>query len=324
MSHKTRSLLVVFNGIASSTEIRLKQIMNRYENAIVVFPSIDLCSADLSEYQIQNCICFLESLNTDPTSSLLRKYSFSTQYVLLRSAQSKLGEGFGDVVDLKGIDHVLSTDSSSSLEFFVNSLFRKVLRTDHFNPETLFSKPPIIQNHIIKCAEDRATIRLRLIEFVKSFELGAGRSLERVSQHAAEVQEELIMNAVWDANPLRSKVSRQNFPALKADEHVAITWAFDGQFLAVVVRDPFGSFPHESVKSYQQNMLKSARFEGLSVRTEGEGAGIGLYMILGRVFGLEIIVKPKVATQVVAVFNVLVSPRVASRQTKSFLNFRIP
>ena len=214
--------------------------------------------------------------------------------------------------------HVVAIDPDGFYERLIEAHLKKSLRNNFFGLETMFSAKSAFRTVIVKNSEDRSQCRQSLWEFVKSFELSVGRSLNWLANHSAMVQEELLMNAIWDANPEKAQMDRRSFPDLQTEEFVEVNWAFDGSFLAVSVTDPFGTFPEEIIEKYQRFLYANDKKELVKLRDDGEGAGIGLYMVLKRVTGFEVTVNPGVRTEVTAYFNVKYGLRQASRQLRSF------
>lgn len=78
-----------------------------------------------------------------------------------------------------------------------------------------------------------------------------------LSQYAVEIQEELLMNAIWDANPKHEKEPRTVPVELNEDEFVKLEWAFNGKDFAISVRDKFGRLNPGIMEKYVRFIFKA-------------------------------------------------------------------
>jgi hypothetical protein len=217
--------------------------------------------------------------------------------------------------------HFLGVDDDGFCEFLIETVLIRYLRKAFFDLPSFLSHKSVFRKESVRNAQDRSQVRESLIQFVRSFELGLGRSLDGISLHAASVQEELIMNAVWDANPTKMQSDRRVFPSIEERDAVSIEWAFDGHFLAISVSDPFGTFPLSILNKYREFLYSKNQDKMVTLRMDGEGAGIGIFMVLKRVGCLEVSVKEGSRTQVVAYFNLKATQKQASKQMRSLQCF---
>lgn len=150
-----------------------------------------------------------------------------------------------------------------------------------------------------------------------------GRPTDAFAQFGVEVQEELLMNAIWDANPKLQDVDRRVPVALLPQETVQVEWSFDGTYLAIGVRDSFGSFGKQIVYKYLKFLFASDRKAMVRLQQEAAGAGLGLFMVLERLSSLIITVTPHKTTEVIAILNLTTSPKAFTKKQRSFQFFSI-
>ena len=246
----------------------------------------------------------------------------STNYMLLVSSEERKSSKILSEYVLDTVDHFVCTDKPTMLRFFVYSYLSRVASSNTGGvSETLVDSSHLERRTLLKSL-DRETLRWQLEGFVATIGLDLGKNLQKYAQFAAEVQDELLMNAIWDANPRLRHENRKLPLVLAENEQVKIEWAFDGSVLGVSVSDNFGRFTKQAAKCYAKYLYSGGDREGLvQLRTDGEGAGIGLYMVLERVSVLQIVVQPGERTSVIALFEVSRTSRKAGARSKSFQFF---
>lgn len=128
----------------------------------------------------------------------------------------------------------------------------------------------------------------------------------RITERAAAVTEELLMNAIYDA-PMANGVHHyahlpRTVPVqLKPSEHAELRFACDGMFAAVSVSDPFGAFKMDILLDYLE---KNAKSTGENFQVEGKGgAGRGLHQIINTSDLVVFNVKDNAKTEVIAFFS---------------------
>ncbi|MES2615161.1 MAG: hypothetical protein V4591_07090 [Bdellovibrionota bacterium] len=119
------------------------------------------------------------------------------------------------------------------------------------------------------------------------------------AKNLADVLEEFLMNAIWDANPKYVGEDRTKPVQLLENEKVNIFCLFDGINLILSVTDLFGSFSAKAIQKYIQFSLGVK--EEKTVHEGNGGAGIGLFMILQKIGGLVFEVEKGKATRATAI-----------------------
>jgi len=121
------------------------------------------------------------------------------------------------------------------------------------------------------------------------------------------VAEELLMNAIYDAptdskgTPIYNHLSRTIPIELKPEEQGTFRYACDGALLAISVEDPFGALDRQTILSYLESCYTN---QAGSLNQEKGGAGRGLFQIMEKSNLVVMNVKPKIRTEVIAIFNI--------------------
>lgn len=176
----------------------------------------------------------------------------------------------------------------------------KVLNQDYFGVEKYLSWGVDVHTEIIKASTQRLGINEKMKDYLKKMGIRA-TILDRVFT----VAEEMMMNSVYDApvdssgRPLFNHLTRKNDIVLDTHQFSKMSYACDGDYLAISVRDPFGSLRSKTIIEY----LKSC-YDGKagSLNEQKGGAGRGLHQIIEgsdfTIFNLKKLNK----TEVIALF----------------------
>jgi hypothetical protein len=220
-------------------------------------------------------------------------------------------------------NHVLSSTPECISHQLILSTIHKIREKDYFGVDKCLAFGAHVHAFTLSNSEERKWFREKLFAFVSSLEAIIERPTDTFAQFALEVQDELLMNAIWDANPARRDFDRGGPVVLAPHEHVRVEWSFDGTLLAIGVRDPFGSFETAVVLKYLKYLFSKDRKARIQMQQDGPGAGLGLYMVLERLSSLIITVEPGQCTEVIATLNLGQNPRMMAKMQRSFQYFSV-
>jgi hypothetical protein len=113
------------------------------------------------------------------------------------------------------------------------------------------------------------------------------------ARRTCELLDELVLNAVFDANP-RFQQSPRNEPFLLSEsESVIVTWGFDGEIFGLSVTDRFGLLGKETIVRYLDET-----FDQGDMQTRKSG-GLGLKLIFERLHQFIVNVQPGQKTEII-------------------------
>lgn len=144
---------------------------------------------------------------------------------------------------------------------------------------------------------------------------GYAHPYHEYSRIVCELTEELLLNAVFGANPRLHKADRSQPFHLQDGEAVHVAWGYDGEYFGISVRDPFGNFKCETVMNYLSARPKA---ESLS---ESSSAGLGLKLIFDRAHQIVTNVQREQVTEVIALVKFGARMIEFEQQSKSFYFF---
>ena len=154
----------------------------------------------------------------------------------------------------------LKKDISHSL-FFQNQK-RKIFILDKDRPKDL----------IIEDVKDFLSSHFQ--EFSSSLFLSKQSFINKV----ISCLDELLMNAIWDAHPGRSKLSRQGEVAIESKERVQIEILYKQDEVIFSVLDSWGAFDTNAIENLMVLALKEN--QNISINYDSRGANIGLSLVL--------------------------------------------
>jgi CRP-like cAMP-binding protein len=189
-------------------------------------------------------------------------------------------------------------------QFSVRNLattIRKLAGGDLFGLDKYLSWGTEVREHTITGSAERAQITESLGKYLD--EIGTSPALQR---RCSGVAEELLMNAIYDAPTDASGKSIYNHLdrlvpiSLAPKEQGKFRYGCDGNLIAVSVEDPFGALTRSVILNYLDRCLSGKIGEEIA---DKGGGGNGLFQIIRQSSLVVFNVKPKVRTEVIALFS---------------------
>ncbi|MGE0763912.1 MAG: hypothetical protein AB7N80_11590 [Bdellovibrionales bacterium] len=135
------------------------------------------------------------------------------------------------------------------------------------------------------------------------------------ARRITEMVDELIINAIFGANPRMKDADRSEDFRLGKEEEVYLSWGYDGEYFGVSVRDMFGQF---SVESIMQHLSMKPEFENI---VQSKSAGLGQKLVVERAHQIITNVQVKKITEVIAIVKFENRLLDYERTKKSFFYF---
>jgi anti-sigma regulatory factor (Ser/Thr protein kinase) len=214
-----------------------------------------------------------------------------------------------------GWNHVVSHAMPLLAEELIATV-QKLIRKDLFGLEKYMAWGAEVRSYSLDDARDRDAAVATLAADVVAVGLP-----DRVGSLVSVIADELIANAIYAAPVdgsgvrMRAQESRETSRALTGRDAVTVRWATDARYLAIEVRDQWGSIDVAAV-------TKKLAAGGNKVSPEGEG-GMGLPLAYACANQLVIDCEPNAMTEVIALLDVRYKPTELAR-TASFHAFLHP
>ncbi len=212
------------------------------------------------------------------------------------------GQLQGQEADL--IDHVIVNKGREN--WTVNQLrvtLHKIRTKDIFGIDKYLAMHTPIHKEVIRSSLERENLNLKVQRFAEACHLG-----QHISRVAFGITEELLMNTIYDA-PAAAGIARfQNIDQLNSivlqpEEYGELSYACDGQLLAISCADPFGALRKQTLLTYMKKVLRREDGDGLIDDKKG-GAGLGLFKILYSSHGLVCNVEKGRRTEIMALIDI--------------------
>lgn len=240
---------------------------------------------------------------------------------------------FKGVYDLEGFNHYVIFNELSFLEQRVKKALVRHWELSNGQPETYTGvgallpleectlengvKLPLIKHFKIKSSRDRKAMAEELENFFSEIESLIGYKNPVAVQYAIEIQEELLMNAIWDANPNHEHLPRSTPIELSAGEEVSLQWAFNGKELAMSVKDPFGRLDPCIMEKYVNFIFKTGKQTEHKLSEQRVSAGLGMYMVIQRANLLSVFIANGKITDVGVVLIIKSGKRSSTYSSKA-------
>lgn len=179
------------------------------------------------------------------------------------------------------------------------------------------AKLPLIRHFKVTSSRDRKLMAEGLEKFFEEIENLVGFKNPVVVQYAIEIQEELLMNAIWDANPKHAHMPRSSPIELLPEEEVTLQWAFNGKELAISVKDPFGRMDPAIMEKYINFIFKTGKQSDHKLSDQRVSAGLGMYMVIQRANLLSVFISNGKITDVGVVLIIKAGKRSSTISSKA-------
>lgn len=199
------------------------------------------------------------------------------------------------ISNLKNVKYLISVQPAESFGRDLSILIKKFSEGDILDLEKYLAFGSKVMERTI----DSSLTKKQTIEAVTNYILrlgdpGYNHPFGEYAQRIALLTDELLLNAVFDANP-RLKGTDRSVPfKLKPKEKITVSFGYDGEFFGVSVRDPFGSFTSDTILKY----LAASKETGKIV--SADSGGLGLRFIFEKAHQVVTNVKSEKVTEVIA------------------------
>ncbi|MBF0286743.1 MAG: hypothetical protein HQM14_02920 [SAR324 cluster bacterium] len=184
----------------------------------------------------------------------------------------------------------------------ITTTIRKLITNDYFGLEKYLNWGVEVHEIPVTGSKTRSDLVDQMEEDFQK--LGVRK---QIINKCSAVAEELMMNAIYDApidaegNSLYNHLPRTTEVVLNAEEQGVFRYACDGLLVAISVKDPFGAFGRDTILHYLESCYKG---RSGSLQEGKGGAGRGLFYIMETADLMVFNIKPKIQTEVIAIFNI--------------------
>lgn len=232
-------------------------------------------------------------------SDLVEKFSniYPTCLVIL-TIRSSIGELPLSLRDCLPVQCFVASNNNEFEPSDIQTIIRKFQTCDIFGLEKYIKNScEIFRQDIVNHLDKINTIN-RVGEFVTY--LGGNdvnNRFQEYSRRVCEMMDELILNAVFDANDrYKGQPHRSEFQ-LGFTDLVTVRWAFDGELFGLSVTDRFGRLKKETILNYLDTTLDLGSVDNR------ESGGLGIKFVFERLHQFVVNVHTDLMTEVVCLLR---------------------
>lgn len=253
------------------------------------------------------CIFMTDSLHTSQ-HDIIRQAGFQNVLNVLLVDQERKNEYLGSQQINEFCGVLACGNRQVGPEVILNFISRHVTN-DHFGIINFLRHGTKLHTLSMSSSEQREWFRDIFYRFV--LELGplVRHPSDLFAQMAVEVQDELLIRAVCNVDSSLVDAGGLQVIDLVSNEYIHVEWGFDGQALALGVRDPFGRFTNLGSSIFLDFLLTEDRKERQHIRRQAKPQDAGLLLVLERANLLSVTTAVNHATEFVALFNIADGPR---------------
>ena len=271
--------------------------------------------SDLKAEKIEKRIfVFTDENHLDLVSRLSVEHSECTLVLILKSPLQKVA---GLLAKCRSIQCYVASQNEEFEVQDVSTMLKKFKTQDIGGLEKYLGAEAHYHTMRISNSRDKETV-LQELEFFVLHLMGPqnkNRSRE-YSRRVCELADELVLNAIFDANPRMENHSR-SFPfLLSPKESVDLKWGFNGNQFGISVTDFFGRIEKDTILKF---LDKDFTTQDLELQ---KSAGLGLKIVFERLHHLVVSVHPSVKTEVICLLRFDKRLRDFESRIRSFHFFR--
>ncbi len=245
-------------------------------------------------------------VDTHTLALLLESHGFRVNNQTILLAAERESTSLKDHIEAIGnLHYIVSAYNAVLLKASFTTIFRFHISQNMEGLASVLLQQNTIHayKHEIATSSERSETQSKLTEFfseqiaINKEKLAAG--ISSYPKYMGDVLDELLMNAIWDANPERSSLDRKIAAKLNVHEHVAVEAICDGSSFSLSVVDSQGTFSEDATHKPMKYALGYR--EDPEINENAAGAGLGLYIILQKVAAVSFEVERGKMTRVTVV-----------------------
>jgi hypothetical protein len=216
----------------------------------------------------------------------------------------KKGKSLDVIKGKLSVDAILDFSKGKRMDFFIlKEMVWAYLERRKFEILNLFENEAKHYESLLTDSSQKEFMKDDLFHAFKYFEaLGhSGMMPTYFSSYLYPLElalNELLTNAIWNADPRKRNLDRSVSLHLSAKEQVSLSFYFNERFFIL-----FGQFPKEAFYDLMEFCFDSKRHLAPTLK-EKAGGGIGLQLLLSRLHNLHVICKEGVSCEMFVVVDI--------------------
>ncbi len=255
---------------------------------------------------------FADSKRAPFLSTFSKQYPHSKIIVILFNS---LQQQLHNFLDQENIESFVAAKDGEFEARELLILLKKFQTKKLISLDKHLSFPAIFNERKIQNPQDKK-VALTMLEGFISKICGNSLRTEEYSQRICELADELLLNAIYDANPRLKEAPRNQQFELSMSEMVKIKWGFDGEVFGLSVTDPFGVLKRQALMQYFDSNQKKTPFASRF------GGGLGVKLIYERLHHYIVNVRANKKTEIICLLRFDKRFKDFDKRLRSFHYFR--
>ncbi len=233
--------------------------------------------------------------------------------MFINSPISKVAE---KINTLRSVKYLIGGQNAESTGRDLSILIKKYTDGDILDLDKYLAFGCKIHTRVVNSAKAKRDAIDSVAKYISRLgDPGYRHPFDEYARRISELTDELLLNAIFNANPRLRNADRGAQFHLQPEEEVRMSFGYDGDYFGVSVRDPFGQFNPDTIMSYLATNRESG---GIA---KSKSAGLGLKFIFEKAHQIVANVKEERATEVIALVRFSSRLLEFEKQKKSFYFF---
>ncbi len=261
----------------------------------------------------QDSTVILVDTSTSSFSLKAKAINQDSQTILI--LEKKLEDALDEIADISVFDSIMAKNYETTVDAReLISTVQKMIRKDIFGLEKYLSWG--FEQYTAKICDSSA--RYKHMDQIEQFAIDAsGR--KPIGRFIVDLVDELLMNAIYDANPKYAETPRSEKIILEDHEAVTLSWGCDGEFFGVSTSDVFGRLKKDTIISYLKKCFSKGNDQ---IDQKAGGAGLGLYKIFKSLSFFSVNIEPNIKTEAIGILDLSFTVREFKQLKRSFHFFK--
>ncbi len=281
-------------------------------------PTTEILEETLSKIQSDSRVLFFSDEGLISYVQSLCKNNYEFHFEIALFIDTKIESVANSVSEIEQVKYLIGKDQNESFGRDLAILIKKFKNSDILDLEKYLSFGADVHRTKIYNSKQKHDSVAEIFDFISGWgDPGYSHPYDDYARKVSEVTDELILNAIFNANPRLKSADRSLEFILSEAECVDVAWGFDGEVFGVSVKDYFGKFNRETVMQY---ISAQRHFDDV---TGNSSAGLGLKLILERTHNLITNVEVERTTEVLALVRFDARNRKFEKRKKSVYYFSV-
>lgn len=230
--------------------------------------------------------------------------------------QSPIAAVAKKISDLSLVKYLIGSQSPDGTGRDLSILIKKFADGDILHLDKYLAFGSKVNRRLVSDAHSKREAIEAVSAYVSNLgDPGYQHPYDEYSRIISGLTDELLLNAIFNANPRMRGINRAETFSLAKSEQIEISWGYDGEYFGVSVIDPFGRFTSDTI----MNFVSSQRTAENIARSPS--AGLGLKFIFDKAHQIVTNVQKEKATEVIALVKFNARLLDFETQKKSFYYF---